>query len=79
MHEQLMQKDLELESMDISVKVKDQQMYALRKNKLVRAAIIRILAKAKVDLQRSFFLMKMNACEGRLEERNEQTIKMVKQ
>ena len=67
MHEQLLQKDLELESMDISVKLKSKQIAALRKNKLTKTAVMRILSRAKIDTQRAFFLLKMHAEERKLE------------
>ena len=68
MHEQLLQKDLELESMDISVKLKSKQIAAMWKNKLTKTALMRMLSRAKIDTQRAFFLLKMHAQKRRLQQ-----------
>ena len=66
MNEQLMKKELQLLSMDINVQNKKNQISALHKNRLTRTAIVRLFSRAKIDTQRAFFFLKMNAHESRL-------------
>ena len=61
MNEQLMQKDLELESLDIKLKLNNYQITSLKKHRLTKTAVARMLSRCKIDTQRAFFHLKMNA------------------
>ena len=58
------------------MKLNSYQITALKKHRLTRIAVARLLSRSKIDLQRTFFQMKMNAQLLKFNEQVEETIKI---